>query len=54
MFIQIQYEWIKSSITFIIIIQFLSTITALIETALRFLGFMFKSERLFRVSKLLE
>ena len=49
-----QCEWIKSSITLIIIIQFLSTIIALAETALRFLSFMFRNERLFRVSKLLD
>ena len=49
-----QYEWIKSSITLIIIIQILSILTSLIETILRFLGFIFKSERIFRVSKLLD
>ena len=49
-----QYEWIKSSIVLIIIMQILSTLTALVETALRFISFMFKSERIFRFSKLLD
>ena len=49
-----QYEWIKSSITLIIIMQILSILTALVETILRFIGLMFKSERIFRVSKLLD
>ena len=49
-----QYEWIKSSITLIIIMQILSTLTALAETILRFLSFRFKSERIFKVSKLLD
>jgi len=49
-----QYEWIKSSITLIIIMQILSTLISLVETALRFFSFMFKSERIFRVSKLLD
>ena len=49
-----QFEWIKSSITLIIIMQILSTLTALAETALRFIGLAFRSERIFRVSKLLD
>ena len=49
-----QYEWIKSSITLIIIMQILSTLTSLAETTLRFIGLRFKSERIFRVSKLLD
>ena len=49
-----QYEWIKSSITLIIIMQILSTLISLVETALRFFSFMFKSERIFIVSKLLD
>ena len=49
-----QYEWIKSSITLIIIMQILSIITALAETTLRQISFVFKRERIFRVSKLLD
>ena len=49
-----QKEWIKSSITLIIIMQILSTLTALAETILRFISFTFKSERIFRVSKLID
>ena len=49
-----QYEWIKSSITLIIIMQILSTLAALAETILRFLSFKLKSERIFKVSKLLD
>jgi hypothetical protein len=49
-----QYDWIKSSITLIIIMQILSTLISLVETALRFFSFMFKSERIFIVSKLLD
>ena len=48
-----QIEWIKSSIMLIIIIQILSVIIALAETLFRFLSFMFRSEKIFRVSKLL-
>ena len=49
-----QLEWIKSSIMLIIIIQILSVIIALAETLFRFLSFMFGSEKIFRVSKLLD
>ena len=49
-----QKEWIKSSITLIIIMQILSILTALVETILRFISFIFKSERIFRVSKLID
>ena len=49
-----QIEWIKSSITLMIIMQLLSLATSLVETLLRFISFMLKSEKIFRVSKLLD
>ena len=49
-----QYDWIKSSITIILLIQMLSVLISLLETLIRFLSFFFRSERIFRVSKLLE
>ena len=49
-----QYDWIKSSITIILFMQILSALTSLLETILRYLSFFFKSERIFKVSKLLE
>ena len=49
-----QIEWIKSSITLMIIMQLLSLVTSLVETLLRFISFMLKSEKIFRVSKLLD
>ena len=48
-----QIEWIKSSIAFIIIIQFISILVVLLETCLRFLSFRFKSERIYKISKLI-
>lgn len=49
-----QGEWVKSSIFLIIIMQILSILVALIQTGLRFLGFHFKSEKLFKLSKMLD
>ena len=49
-----QIEWIKSSITIVIIMQLLSFLKCLFESGLRFLSFKFKSEKLFKISKLLE
>ena len=49
-----QYDWIKSSIVLIILIQILSLLTSILETLLRYISFFFKSEKIFRVSKLLE
>ena len=46
-------EWIKSSITIMIIMQFLSFLIGLFESILRFLAFKCKSEKLFKVSKML-
>ena len=49
-----QGDWIKSSIFLIILMQILSVIVALLQTGLRFLGFRYKSEKLFKLSKLLD
>ena len=47
-----QIEWIKSSIIIFIIMQILSILTCLLETILRFLSFHYKSERIYKLSKL--
>ena len=49
-----QIEWIKSSIMLMIIMQLLAILASLAETILRFLGLMLKSEKIFRLSKILE
>ena len=49
-----QIEWIKSSLTIMIIMQILSTLKVLLETILRFLSFRFKSERIYKISKLID
>ena len=49
-----QIEWIKSSFTIMIIMQILSTLKVLLETFLRFLSFKFKSERIYKISKLID
>ena len=49
-----QGEWVKSSIFLIILMQILSILVALLQTGLRFLGFHFKSEKLYKLSKLLD
>ena len=49
-----QYDWIKSSIVLIILMQILSLLASILETLLRYISFFFKSEKIFRVSKLLE
>ena len=48
-----QIEWIKSSIVIMIIIQALSIITCFLETVLRFISFHYKSEKIFKMSKLI-
>jgi len=47
-----QMEWLKSSIIIVIILQILSILTCLLETILRFLSFHYKSERIYKISKL--
>ena len=49
-----QIEWIKSSITIVIIMQLLSILKCLLESGLRFLSFKLKSEKIYKVSKLLD
>ena len=48
-----QIEWIKSSIFIIFIRQFLSVLQCLLETCLRILSFKYESERIFKISKLI-
>ena len=48
----VKMEWIKSSITIIIIMQFLSIIIAFLEAILRALSFYCKSEKLYKFKKL--
>jgi len=49
-----QIEWIKSSIMLMIIMELVAMLASLAETLLRFVGLMLKSEKIFRLSKLLE
>ena len=49
----VKIEWIKSSITIIIIMQILSIIIVLLEAVLRALSFHYKSEKLYKFKKLL-
>ena len=49
-----QIEWIKTSIMVIIIRQILSCLIIFLETCLRFLSFKFKSEKLYKISKVLK
>ena len=49
-----QGDWVKSSIFLIILMQILSILVSLLETSLRFIAFKFKSEKIFRLSKLLD
>ena len=49
----VKMEWIKSSITIIIIMQFLSIMLVFLEAILRSLSFHCKSEKLYKFKKLL-
>ena len=49
-----QIEWIKSSITIVIIMQILSLLKCLLESGLRYLSFKCKSEKIYKVGKLLD
>jgi hypothetical protein len=49
-----QIEWIKSSVMLMIIMQLVTIIASLAETLLRYISLMLKSEKIFRLSKLLE
>ena len=48
-----QIEWIKSSITIVIIMQILSFLKCLLISSLRVLSFKCKSEKIYKISKLL-
>ena len=50
----IQIEWIKSSIVIMIIMQIISILRCLLETILRFISFKFKSEKIYKISKLVD
>ena len=49
-----QIEWIKSSITIVIIMQLLSILKCLLESGLRALSFKIKNEKLYKISKMLD
>jgi hypothetical protein len=49
-----QIEWIKSSITIVIVMQILSFLKCLLQSGLRFLSFKFNSEKLYKIGKLLD
>ena len=49
----VQIEWIKSTILIIIIVQIISFISCFLETILRYISFYFKSEKIYKYSKLL-
>ena len=49
-----QIEWIKSSISIIIIMQVLSFLRCLLETCLRFLSFKVKSEKIYKIARLFD
>ena len=49
-----QVEWIKSSITIVIIMQILSFLKCLLQSGLRFLSFKLNSEKLYKIGKLLD
>ena len=49
-----QIEWVKSSITIVIILQILSTLKCILETSLRYLSYKFNSEKLYKISKILD
>ena len=49
-----QIEWIKSSITIVIIMQLLSALKCLLESGLRYLSFKIKSEKFYKISKMLD
>ena len=50
---KIQIEWIKSSIFIFLIIQILSILQCILETILRFISFKCESEKIYKISKLI-
>ena len=49
-----QIEWIKCSITIMIIMQILSALKCLLQTSLRYLSFKFNSAKIYKISRLLD
>ena len=49
-----QIEWIKSSIAIMIFMQLLSLLKCILETSLRYLSYRFNSEKLYKISKILD
>ena len=49
-----QIEWIKSSITILIILQILSVLKCVLETSMRYLSYRFKSEKFYKICQLLD
>ena len=49
-----QIEWIKASIVIMIIIQIISILKCFYESTLRILSFRFKSEKMFKLSKIFD
>ena len=49
-----QIEWIKSSITIVIIMQILSFLKCLLQSVIRILSFKLKSETLFKIGRLID
>ena len=49
-----QIEWIKSSIAIMIFMQILSLLKCILETSLRYLSYRFNSEKLYKISKILD
>ena len=48
-----QIEWVKSTFFIIILLQIISILSCILEAILRYLSFLLKSEKLFKISKLL-
>ena len=49
-----QIEWIKSSITILIIMQALSVLKCVLETSMRYLSYRLKSEKFYKICRLLD
>ena len=50
----VQIEWIKSSITIMIIMQILSALVVIMEAILRAISFKFESEKVYKIKQLLD
>ena len=49
-----QLDWIKASLTIVVIMQILSRLKCFLETCLRYLSFCCESEKLFRISNIFD